>query len=103
MASEKAEGRGNARMAALTLYSRAYCHLCHDMEAALRQVQAEQPFELEVIDVDTDPALEERFNELVPVLMAGERELARYHLDIAALRAELAAHAAKSPPLGQIR
>ncbi|HXC41872.1 MAG TPA: glutaredoxin family protein [Burkholderiales bacterium] len=81
---------GNPAPARLTLYSRAYCHLCHDMEAALRRLQAEQPFELEVLDVDADPALEARFNELVPVLMEGERELARYHLDVAALRAELA-------------
>ena len=81
----------------LVLYSRAYCHLCHDMEAALRRLQAEVPFHLEVLDVDSDPVLEQRFNELVPLLMQGERELARYHLDADLLRSELLAQALKSP------
>lgn len=73
----------------LTLYSRNYCHLCHDMQAALHALPAAPAFELEVLDIDADPQLEQRFNELVPVLMHGERELARYHLDAAALMAYL--------------
>jgi hypothetical protein len=44
---------------ALTLYSRAWCHLCDDME--------------------------KRFGEWVPVLMHGDRELCHYHLDSAAV------------------
>jgi hypothetical protein len=75
----------------LTLYSRTYCHLCHDMQAALQAMAAAAApaFELEVLDIDADPQLEQRFNELVPVLMHGERELARYHLDAAGLIAYL--------------
>ena len=34
-------------------------------------------------------AIERRFNELVPLLMHGDRELAKWHLDSAALRAYL--------------
>lgn len=77
-------------MALLTLYGRGYCHLCHDMEAALESLQGELPFELETVDVDSDPALEERFGELVPVLVAGERRLCHYFLDVPAVRAYLA-------------
>ena len=73
----------------LTLYSRAYCHLCHDMQAALEALPEAAAFELEVLDVDADPELELRFNELVPVLMHGDQELARYRLDAAALTAYL--------------
>lgn len=69
----------------LTLYSRAWCHLCEDMLAGLRELQARQPFELAVIDVDTRPELEARFGEQVPVLMHGGRELCHYHLDHAAV------------------
>jgi thioredoxin reductase (NADPH) len=87
----------------LTLYSRAWCHLCHDMEALVRQVQAELAsecaFELEILDVDADPVLEARYNELVPVLMRGERELARYHLDPDALRHYLK----HQPPQDELR
>lgn len=74
----------------LTLYSRAYCHLCHDMERALELLRMELAFDLQVLDVDADPVLEARFNELVPVLMHGERELSRYHLSPEAVRAYLA-------------
>ena len=57
------------------------------------QIEALKPefgFELAVLDVDNDAELEARFNELVPVLMHGEVELARYHLEAEALRAYLA-------------
>jgi len=67
----------------LTLYSRAWCHLCEEMLAGLQELQARRPFELEVVDIDTRPALELRFGEIVPVLMHGERELCHYRLDAA--------------------
>jgi thioredoxin reductase (NADPH) len=57
------------------------------------QIEALKPefgFELAVLDVDIDAELEARFNELVPVLMHGELELARYRLEAEALRAYLA-------------
>ncbi|MBK9019431.1 MAG: glutaredoxin family protein [Sulfuritalea sp.] len=44
-------------------------------------------FEIEVIDVDADPELEAKYNELVPVLVDGEgRELCHYFLDAAKVR-----------------
>lgn len=69
----------------LTLYSRVWCHLCDDMLAGLQILQACQPFDLSIVDVDSQPALEQRFGEFVPVLMHGERELCHYHLDTAAV------------------
>ena len=73
-----------------TVYSRGYCHLCDDMIEALRALQAGQRFELDIVDVDTDPRLEARYGELVPVLVHGERELCHYHLDAPAVTAYLA-------------
>jgi thioredoxin reductase (NADPH) len=69
----------------LTLYSRTWCHLCDDMRSGLQALQSGLAFELTVIDVDSDPALEHRFGEWVPVLMHGDRELCHYHLDSAAV------------------
>jgi glutaredoxin len=69
----------------LTLYSRTWCHLCDDMLAGLQVLQARQPFQLTIVDVDSQSALEQRFGEFVPVLMHGERELCHYHLDTAAV------------------
>ena len=73
----------------LTLYSRAYCHLCEDMLAQIESLRAELAFGLCVLDVDADPGLERRFGELVPVLAHGEHELARHRLDKGLLRAYL--------------
>jgi thioredoxin reductase (NADPH) len=64
----------------LTLYSRAYCHLCEDMIAGLHALQARFQFSLNVVDIDSDASLEECFGEHVPVLMHGERELCRHAL-----------------------
>ena len=72
-----------------TLYSRSYCHLCEDMLEALLALQTEQlRFEVAILDVDADPALVARFDELVPVLFGAgvADELCHYHLDEAAVR-----------------
>ena len=74
----------------LTLLSRAYCHLCDEMRAALQPFVDRREIVLQELDVDADPALEARWGELVPVLLEGERELCRYRLDRAALEACLA-------------
>lgn len=71
-----------------TLYSRGYCHLCQDMLDALKAMQgAALRFDVDVIDVDADAALVERFDELVPVLFGNpdEPELCHYFLDEAAV------------------
>ena len=66
----------------LVLYGRTYCHLCEDMAAALRSRRVE----FEEIDVNSDPGLEARWGELVPVLVDVQgREICHYHLDEAAL------------------
>ena len=59
------------------------------MLASLAALRGELGFGLEVVDVDAEPELERRYNELVPVLMHGERELARWRLDASDLRAYL--------------
>lgn len=67
-----------------TLYSRSYCHLCQEMLDALQAMRrADQPFSVEVIDVDADPALVARFDELVPVLFGAldQPALCHYFLD----------------------
>ena len=73
----------------LTLMFREYCSLCHQMKAQLQPWQQEFGFTLEVLDVDADEALEARYNELVPVLLAGETEICHWHLDPEKLRAYL--------------
>ena len=42
----------------LTLLTRAYCHLCDDMRAALEPLAAEARTTIVELDVDADPKLE---------------------------------------------
>lgn len=70
----------------LTLMFREYCGLCRNMCDALAPYQAEYGFDVEIVDVDADPKLEEQYNELVPVLLHGGREICHWFLDEAALR-----------------
>lgn len=61
------------------------------MLRALDLLRTELGFGLELRDVDTDPALEARFGELVPLLAdANGREICHYFLDETALRQRLA-------------
>ena len=69
----------------LTLYSRLGCHLCEDMLETLESFRDDMNFSLEVLDIDRDPVLFERFNTLVPVLMCGDLEICHYYLDKVAL------------------
>ena len=81
---------GGALVLRLTLYGRSYCHLCDDMLAALTPICSEFGFAVDVIDIDRDPELEQRFDTLVPVLMHAGTELCHYHLDTGKIRAYLA-------------
>jgi len=70
----------------LTLISRAYCHLCHDMELALTPLAFEFGIFVKVLDADSDPELEVLFGERVPVLLHKGNELCHYFLDAAKVR-----------------
>jgi thioredoxin reductase (NADPH) len=56
------------------------------MRDALAPLQAELGFEVTYVDVDAESELEARFGELVPVLVAGDKQLCHYFLDQAAVR-----------------
>ena len=60
------------------------------MLTALRQFQGRYSFEIEVIDVDRHPHLEDKWGDKVPVLLDGDREICHYFLDAAAVDARLA-------------
>lgn len=78
----------------LTLLTRAYCHLCDEMEAALRPLIGATPLVILDIDAPEHAALEARYGTAVPILFEGavepERELCRYRLDAARVMTALA-------------
>ena len=69
----------------LTVYVRSYCHLCEDMLTALAALRSQWQFELDVIDIEGEPLLEQQYGVRIPVLKAGEEEICHYFLDQSAL------------------
>ncbi len=63
------------------LYVRQGCHLCATALDLLTQVAAEAGEHCHVRDIDTDPALLERFGELVPVVTVDGVVLGYWHID----------------------
>jgi thioredoxin reductase (NADPH) len=70
-----------------TVLSRQWCHLCHDLIAALEPIAAQYGWGIEVVDIDRHPALEARWDEQVPVVLVGDIELCHHRLDEAAVHA----------------
>jgi|RhiMethySRZTD1v2_1073278.scaffolds.fasta_scaffold580889_2 thioredoxin reductase (NADPH) len=62
------------------------------MIEGLRTLRGRYEFDLEQVDIDTDPdpALYARYDADVPVLVHGERELCRHRLDTPRVEAYLA-------------
>jgi hypothetical protein len=78
----------------LLLLSRENCHLCEVAARDLDRLGA--PFD--IVDIDRDPALRELYNEAIPVLLHGERELARAPLTPDAIESALEQARIRTPP-----
>ncbi len=66
----------------MVLYSRQGCHLCTDAEQLLLQ----HGLRPRVIDIDHDPALQERFDTCVPVVEIDGKVRFRGRVDALLLR-----------------
>jgi hypothetical protein len=73
-------------MTGLVLYHRPGCHLCEQMLAALYVTYGDE-IEISLVNVDSDPALKERYGMRIPVLAAGEKVICEARLDEGAVDA----------------
>jgi glutaredoxin len=73
----------------MTLYTKPECPLCDEAKAVLLALRDELAFEVQEIDITTDPALYEAFREEIPVGFLEGRKLFKYRLDPALLRRQL--------------
>jgi glutaredoxin len=74
---------------AVTLYTRAGCHLCEHAEQVLRNEQRTIPFALGKVDIDENPELARRYGVRVPVVAVDGVELFEYEVPPDLLRAHL--------------
>ena len=75
----------------ITFYSRLGCHLCDDARAVVARVCADLGESFVEVDVDSDPDLEDRFGEEVPVTFVDGRQHDFWRVDEGRLRAALGA------------
>ena len=73
----------------VTLYSRQGCCLCDAMKAIVAEVQTDTAFSLTEIDISTQPELEARFGQDIPVLFVNGRKAFKYRVTARALRRRL--------------
>ena len=73
----------------ITFYSRVGCHLCDDARAVVARVCADLGESFVEVDVDSDPDLEDRFGEEVPVTFVDGRQHDFWRVDEGRLRAAL--------------
>lgn len=77
-------------MARVTLFSRPGCHLCDDARAIIAAVCADLGEQVTEVDIDSSPALQERYGEEIPVTLVDGRQIGFWRVDEARLRAALA-------------
>jgi hypothetical protein len=73
----------------VTLYSKPSCHLCDVAKAVIARVAQVHALELEVRNIEADPADFERYQYDIPVIAVNGREIARHRLSEAVLIAAL--------------
>lgn len=65
----------------VVLYTRAGCHLCDEAKVQLEALRKSVAFDLREIDIDTNPELQRRYNDEVPVIFIQGRKAFKYRLD----------------------
>lgn len=73
----------------VTLYGRAACHLCDEARLIIAAVCAELGESFTEVDIDTDPALRERFGDEVPVTFVDGAQHDFWRVDPSRLRSAL--------------
>jgi len=81
---------GEAPARHVTIFTAEGCHLCEQALAAVREGQALEPFELEVVDISGDAGLEAEYRTLLPVIEIDGVRAFTYFVTVAALLDRLA-------------
>jgi glutaredoxin len=80
----------------VVLYHAPGCHLCERALAQAHSLQAELHFELELVDISGDEALELAYREWLPVVEIDGRRRFTYHLQEGPFRRAVAQAAAQA-------
>jgi glutaredoxin len=87
--SQRAPAPDGAASARVQLLGRQGCHLCDVAREVVATVTAAAGETFVEVDIDDDPALRERYTDLVPVVLIDGVEHAHWRVDAGQLRAAL--------------
>ena len=73
----------------VTIYTRQGCHLCEEAQRVVATVCAELDEQFTVVDIDTDPDLQRRFTDEVPVTFVDGKQHDFWRVDPVRLRSAL--------------
>ncbi len=63
------------------LYSKPDCHLCDELKAQLRKLQAVYPFEWREVNILEDREAFDRFEQEIPLVFINGKKIFKFHLD----------------------
>lgn len=75
--------------APIVIYTRRECGLCDEAKEAILPIARRRNLGVELVDVDRDPELRERYGLEVPVVMVHGRKAFKYRVDPAKLESLL--------------
>lgn len=73
----------------LELYSRPGCHLCDELRTLCGRLSDEFLLRVTEVNIETDPVLEERYGQEIPVLFIDGRKAVKFRTAEAELRRKL--------------
>ncbi|ELZ72866.1 thioredoxin [Haloferax prahovense DSM 18310] len=77
----------------VVIYTRTECDLCDEAEATVREVadETDVPVDIDLVNVDTDDELSEKYGERVPYVYVDDRPAFKFRVDAGRLREKLTA------------
>ncbi|MBL0105994.1 MAG: glutaredoxin family protein [Ignavibacteria bacterium] len=73
----------------LQIYSKKNCHLCEEMKVILNKVRNEYEFDLKETDIESDPVLNQKYKDKIPVLLINGKLFAKYRVSEIKLKEKL--------------
>jgi len=62
------------------LYTKPNCHLCDIAKERIASVRQSEAFELEIVDITSDPGLFARYGERIPVVFVEDEEVSVFRV-----------------------
>jgi len=72
----------NHNMHDVVVYPRKDCHLCEVVKQTLTNAQSKADFQWSQVDIDSDPELQRKYSDEVPVVFIDGRKAFKYRMNM---------------------